>query len=83
VQPRAIWAHEFGDVNKGMTAQLQGSLAAVFTTYGIDLPRDSFITGVTVAGRTKDGLSLFADVQGEFNSKQTGVALLVGMRKSS
>jgi len=82
VQPRAIWAHELGDVNKAMTAQLLGSPAAAFSTYGVDLPRDSFITGLTVAGRTKDGLSLFADVQGEFNSKQTGVALLVGLRKS-
>lgn len=82
VQPRAIWAHEFGDVNNGLTAQLQGSSAAAFTTYGVDLPRDSLITGVTVAGKTRDGLSLFADVQGEFNSKQTGLALLVGVRKS-
>lgn len=82
VQPRAMWAHEFGDLNKAMTAQLQGSPAASFATYGVDLPRDSFITGVTVAGRTNDGLSLFADVQGEFNRKQTGVALLIGLRKS-
>lgn len=82
VQPRVIWAHELGDVNKAMTAQLQGSPAASFSTYGVDLPRDSLIAGLTVAGRTTDGLSLFADVQGEFNSKQTGVALLVGLRKS-
>lgn len=82
VQPRAMWAHEFGDLNKAMTAQLQGSPATSFATYGVDLPRNSFITGITVAGRTNDGLSLFADVQGEFNRKQTGVALLVGLRKS-
>ncbi|MDQ7969491.1 MAG: autotransporter domain-containing protein, partial [Oxalicibacterium faecigallinarum] len=82
VQPRAIWAHELGDVNKGMTAQLQGSPAATFTTYGVELPRDSFIAGLTVAGRTAGGLSLFADVQSEFSSKQTGLALLVGVRKS-
>ena len=82
VQPRALWAHEFGDLNKAMTAQLQGSPATSFATYGVNLPRDSFITGITVAGRTNDGLSLFADVQGEFNRKQTGVALLVGLRKS-
>jgi len=82
VQPRAIWAHEFGDVNKGMTAQFQGAPAASFTTYGVDLPRDSLIAGVTVAGRAGNGLSLFADVQGEFNSRQTGLALLVGLRKS-
>ncbi len=82
VQPRAIWAHEFGDVNKGMTAQFQGAPAASFTTFGVDLPRDSLIAGLTVAGRTSDGLSLFADVQGEFNSRQTGLSLLVGLRKS-
>ncbi|WP_229728990.1 autotransporter domain-containing protein [Oxalicibacterium flavum] len=82
VQPRAIWAHEFGDVNKGMTAQFQGAPAASFTTYGVDLPRDSLIAGITVAGRAGNGLSLFADVQGEFNSRQTGLALLVGLRKN-
>lgn len=82
VQPRAIWAHEFGDVNKGLSAQLQGSPATAFTTYGVGLPRDSLVIGTTIAGKSKDGLSLFADVQGEFNSKQTGFALLVGMRKS-
>ncbi len=82
VQPRATWAHEFGDVNKGMTAQFQGAPAASFTTFGVDLPRDSLIAGLTVAGRTSDGLSLFADVQGEFNSRQTGLSLLVGLRKS-
>lgn len=82
VQPRAIWAHEFGDVNKGLTAQLQGLPGAGFTTYGVDLPRDSVIVGVTVAGKARNGLSLFSDVQGEFNSKQKGVALLVGVRKS-
>lgn len=82
VQLRVIWGHELGDANKGMTAQLQGSPAATFTTYDVDLPRDSFITGVTFASRTQGGLSLFADVQGEFNSKQTGAALLMGLRKS-
>lgn len=50
VQPRAIWAHEFGDINAGMTAQLQGVPAASFTTYGVALPRKSLLAGVTVGG---------------------------------
>ncbi|MPS49370.1 autotransporter domain-containing protein [Methylobacillus sp.] len=82
IQPRAIWAHEFGDINKGLTGQLQGAPAASFKTYGVDLPRDTLITGMTIAGKTQGGLSLFTDVQGEFNSKQTNLALLIGVRKS-
>ncbi|ABE48719.1 autotransporter domain-containing protein [Methylobacillus flagellatus] len=82
IQPRAIWAHEFGDINKGLTGQLQGAPAASFKTYGVDLPRDTLITGITIAGKTQGGLSLFTDVQGEFNSKQTNLALLIGVRKS-
>ncbi|MDQ7968608.1 MAG: autotransporter domain-containing protein [Oxalicibacterium faecigallinarum] len=82
LQPRAIWAHEFGDLNKGMTAQLQGAPAAAFTVYGVDLPRDALIAGLTIAGKPRERLSLFADVQGEFNSKQTNLGLLVGLRAS-
>ncbi|GGC14127.1 hypothetical protein GCM10007205_23700 [Oxalicibacterium flavum] len=82
LQPRAIWAHEFGDVNKGMTAQLQGAPTIAFTTYGVDLPRDALIAGLTVAGKPGERLSLFADVQGEFNARQTNLGLLLGLRAS-
>jgi hypothetical protein len=48
----------------------------------VAFPSESVITGITIAGRTRGGLSLFADVQGEFNGTQTGVGLLLGMRKN-
>lgn len=81
LQPRAMWAHEFGNANVPLSAQLQGG-AAPFAVYGIDLPRDSLVAGLTVVGKTTDRLSLFADMQGEFNSRQTDLALLLGLRVS-
>ncbi len=81
LQPRAIWAHEFGDANSAMTTQLQGA-PTPFTISGVDLPRDTLIAGLTLVGRTSERLSLFADVQGEFNSQQTNLGLLVGLRAS-
>ena len=81
LQPRLIWSHEFGDANRAMTTQLQGTPTS-FAIAGVDLPRDSFIVGMTIVGRTSERLSLFADVQGEFNSRQTNLGLLVGLRAS-
>ncbi|WP_076591152.1 autotransporter outer membrane beta-barrel domain-containing protein [Herminiimonas arsenitoxidans] len=80
-QPRLIWAHEYGNANVPLSAQMQGS-ATVFTVRGVDLPRDSLVTGLTVSGKASKRLSLFADVQGEFNSRQTNLGLLVGLRAS-
>lgn len=81
LQPRVIWSHEFGDANRAMTTQLQGA-PTPFAIAGVDLPRDTLITGMTIVGRTNKQLSLFADVQGEFNSQQTNLGLLVGLRAS-
>lgn len=83
LQPRLIWSHEFGNANSPMTAQLQGApTPAPFAIAGVDLPRDALIAGMTLVGHASERLALFADVQGEFNSQQTNLALLVGLRAS-
>jgi outer membrane autotransporter protein len=83
LQPRLIWSHEFGNANSAMTAQLQGApTPAPFAIAGVDLPRDALIAGMTLVGHASERLALFADVQGEFNSQQTNLALLVGLRAS-
>lgn len=78
-QPRAIWSHAFGNSSAPMTAQLQG-FNTPFSVRGIDMPRDSMITGLTISANTGKQMSLFSDVQGEFNSRQTNWGLLFGMR---
>jgi fibronectin-binding autotransporter adhesin len=81
LQPRMIWEHEFGDANSATTEQLQGA-PTPFSTAGVRLPRDAIVAGMTVVGHTSERMSLFADVQGEFNSQQSNLALLVGLRAS-
>jgi fibronectin-binding autotransporter adhesin len=81
LQPRLIWEHEFGDANSATTAQLQGA-PTPFSTTGVHLPRDAVVAGMTLVGHASEQLSLFADVQGEFNSQQSNLALLVGLRAS-
>jgi outer membrane autotransporter protein len=80
-EPRVIWAHEFGDLNKTMTAQLQGAAAAFpFEIAGAALKRDSLIVGMSATGSIGKGVDLFADVQAEHNANQRKLALLVGLR---
>jgi outer membrane autotransporter protein len=80
-EPRVIWAHEFGDLNKTMTAQLQGATAAFpFEIAGATLKRDSLIVGMSATGSIGKGVDLFADVQAEHNASQRNLALLVGLR---
>lgn len=80
-EPRVIWAHEFGDINKAMTAQLQGAAAAFpFEIAGAALKRDTLILGMSATGSIGKGIDLFADVQAEHNAAQRNVALLMGLR---
>jgi outer membrane autotransporter protein len=80
-EPRVIWAHEFGDLNKTLTAQLQGAAATFpFEIAGATLKRDSLIVGMSASGSIGKGVDLFADVQAEHNASQRNLALLVGLR---
>jgi outer membrane autotransporter protein len=81
LEPRVIWAHEFGDLNTPMTAQLQGAAtASPFLISAAALKRDTLILGLGATGSISKGIDLFADVQAEFNTAQRNVALLVGLR---
>lgn len=84
LEPRLAWGHEFGDANAPMTMQFAGSAAPSFLISGVKLPRDSVIAGLGISSNisknSNGNLSLFADLQGEYNSKQSNVALLVGIR---
>ena len=81
IEPRVIWAHEFGDLNAPLTAQFQGAAtAAPFQVSGTALKRDTLILGLGASGSLSKGMDLFADVQAEHNSAQRKLALLVGLR---
>ncbi|MES2050441.1 MAG: autotransporter domain-containing protein [Pseudomonadota bacterium] len=81
LEPRVIWAHEFGDLNTPMTAQFQGAAnASPFQVSGVALKRDTLIVGLGASGSLQKNVDLFADVQAEHNSRQNNLALLVGLR---
>jgi fibronectin-binding autotransporter adhesin len=81
VEPRVVWAHEFGDLNTPMTAQFQGAASASpFQALGTALKRDTLIFGLGASGSISKDVDLFADVQAEFNAAQRNLAVLVGLR---
>jgi outer membrane autotransporter protein len=81
IEPRVVWAHEFGDLNTPMTAQFQGAAtASPFQVSGAALKRDTLILGLGASGSIGKGVDLFADVQAEQNSAQRKLAVLVGLR---
>ncbi len=81
LEPRIIWAHEFGDLNTPMTAQFQGAAnASPFQVSGVALKRDTLILGLGASGNIRKNFDLFADVQAEHNSIQSNLALLLGLR---
>lgn len=81
IEPRVIWAHEFGDLNTPLTAQFQGAAtASPFQVSGATLKRDTLILGLGASGSISKGVDLFADVQAEHNSAQRNLAVLVGLR---
>jgi outer membrane autotransporter protein len=81
LEPRVLWAHEFGDVNAPMNASLAGAPAAgSFQVSGVQLKRDSLVLGLGVSGEIRKSVSLFADAQIEGNSRQSGLAAFAGLR---
>lgn len=81
VEPRLVWAHEFGKYNTPMTAQLQGaSTPYQFQIAGVALNANTVVLGVGVSGRIHDNFNLFADLQTEQNARQRNLALLMGVR---
>jgi outer membrane autotransporter protein len=81
LEPRMMWAHEFGDLNTPMTSQFQGAASALpFQISGAAVKRDTLILGLGASGSIRKGVDLFADVQAEHNSAQRNLAVLVGLR---
>ncbi|MBE0621830.1 MAG: autotransporter domain-containing protein, partial [Burkholderiales bacterium] len=81
LEPRLLWAHEFGNVNAPLSASLAAAPAAgSFQVSGVALKRDSVILGFGVSGELRKGISLYADAQMETNSRQRNTALFLGLR---
>ena len=82
LQARALWAHEFGNVNAPITASFSGAPAAgAFQVSGVELRRDSLVLGLDASGEIGKGVNLFVSAQGEGNSRQLGLALFGGVSK--
>ena len=83
LQVRALWAHEFGNVNAPITASFSGAPAAgTFQVSGVELKRDSLVLGLDAKGEIRKGVNLFASAQAEGNSSQLGFAVFGGVSMS-
>lgn len=83
IEPRLVWSHDFGDINAPVRAHLAAApTAGSFQTYGAELKRDSLLLGLSVSGEVRKGTSMLGDVQLNYNSRQQGVAALMGVRSS-
>lgn len=81
LDPRVLWAHEYGNVNAPMTASLSGAPAAgSFQVSGVELKRDSLVLGLGASGTIAKDVTLFADLQTEHSSRQKTYAAFVGVR---
>jgi fibronectin-binding autotransporter adhesin len=81
LEPRGLWAHEFGNVNAPMTANLAGApVAGNFTVSGVELKRDSLVLGLGASGAVAKNVTLFADAQAEGNSRQRNFGVFAGVR---
>jgi outer membrane autotransporter protein len=81
VEPRLMWAHEFGNVNAPLAANLTGAPGvAGFQVSGAALKRDSLVLGLGVSGQVGKGLTLVADAQLEGNARQRNLGFFVALR---
>jgi outer membrane autotransporter protein len=81
LEPRLLWAHEFGNVDVPMTASLVAAPAAgIFTVSGVEFKRDSAVLGLGASGAVAKNVMLFADAQAESNLRQRGSTFFVGVR---
>ncbi|MFM9968850.1 MAG: autotransporter domain-containing protein [Burkholderiales bacterium] len=84
LEPRLLWAHEYGNLNAPLTMTISGAPAAAgsFQIYGVEQKRDSAILGLAASGSMAKNLTLVADVQLEAASRQNKLAAFVGVRAS-
>ena len=81
VEPRVVWAHEFGDLNAPLVARLQGAGSALaFQSSDTALGRDTLTLGLGLSGRIAQRTDLFADVQSLNGSRQRRIGIMVGVR---
>ncbi len=81
MEPRLAWSHEFGDINEAASARLVGATTAgSFQVYGVDLKRDTLLLGLGLSGEVRKRVSVFGDVQMNYNSRQRGAVALAGVR---
>jgi outer membrane autotransporter protein len=80
---RAIWRHEFRDVNPTFSARMTGAPTAVsFTVAGASLQRDSLVAGGGASGKIAKDISLYGDYNLELRGSQRTHAVVGGLRYS-
>lgn len=77
---RVEWAHEFGEINRQISANFAG--VDTFTVDGIEPERDAAIIGLGVANNFTDHLSMFINGDVELRDDFSGWQIAAGMQGS-
>jgi outer membrane autotransporter protein len=78
---RARWAHEFGDRDREIRAQIGGlTSGGAFVVRGAEAPRDSAVVGVGWTVHTPQNLQLFVDYDARINREWIEHSVALGLR---
>lgn len=77
---RLGWAHDFGPGATETVANLVGSPSGVFSALSSRVGHDAGVLGLSLSTRIDDGISAFAEYNGELRAHQTTQAATAGLR---
>ena len=79
-QLRLGWSHEYGNVDRPVSASFAGASAVPFTTYGVSPTRDGVLLGLSANTDVADATSLYLKYEGTISGQDSAHAMTVGVR---
>ena len=81
-QLRLGWSHEYGNVDRPVSASFAGASAVPFTTYGVSPTRDGVLLGLSANTDVAEATSLYLKYEGTISGQDSAHAMTVGVRAS-
>lgn len=81
-ETRLLWAHEFGNIHSATASAQLAAGGTSFNLAGAHVGRDGLLAGVAWSAQMLKRLNFFAELNGEFRSRQNVVSLQTGLRYS-
>ena len=79
-QLRLGWSHEYGNVDRPVSASFAGASAVPFTTYGVSPTRDGVLLGLSANTDVAEATSLYLKYEGTISGQDSAHAMTVGVR---